>query len=353
MGSTWALEEHPIVPSLPKADQIQDATGRWYCCNDAYVSDSTAQEVLSEKVYILFYLRSNQKPKSSTSAFACNGLKVPESNGNNARLSQKLSVNIRQPVVKQNGILHSENGIVMSNSANANGRDASSSHKSSIPLKSPVLKLNGSLHPDKDTTTVLKNNKISSRPMMNFALKNMEKRDACKNENGNLKVHSNNATEKNSSELSRVVKSPNILPLSKSTVKSTSAKDKEEFLGSAPIESVNHSSDDSDPVEKNTNDASTSSNRNGHSTLIHVGGIDNNDTLKMPPAANGPEVTHGHDCYSGFFQITFMWLMAVGVVAKGMVLTTMGTISTRKEASELDSIYKLRRSQGTQSRVSH
>ncbi|XP_078438159.1 ubiquitin-specific protease 25 isoform X2 [Wolffia australiana] len=43
---------------------IKDHTGRWYCCNDACVSLSTAQTVLSEKVYILFYMRSNQKPKT-------------------------------------------------------------------------------------------------------------------------------------------------------------------------------------------------------------------------------------------------------------------------------------------------
>ncbi|XP_015581087.2 ubiquitin carboxyl-terminal hydrolase 25 isoform X1 [Ricinus communis] len=44
---------------------IKDATGRWYCCNDSYVTLSTMQDVLSEKVYILFFSRSNQRPGSA------------------------------------------------------------------------------------------------------------------------------------------------------------------------------------------------------------------------------------------------------------------------------------------------
>ncbi|KAJ0961158.1 hypothetical protein J5N97_000842 [Dioscorea zingiberensis] len=43
---------------------VKDASGRWYRCNDAHVSPSCSQEVLSEKVYILFYIRSNQSPSS-------------------------------------------------------------------------------------------------------------------------------------------------------------------------------------------------------------------------------------------------------------------------------------------------
>ncbi|CAA6669905.1 unnamed protein product [Spirodela intermedia] len=75
---------------------IKDATGRWYCCNDAYVSLSTAQAVLSEKVYILFYVRSNQKPKDTKTGLATNGLKSLEPNGSSAPLNHKPYVSSRQ-----------------------------------------------------------------------------------------------------------------------------------------------------------------------------------------------------------------------------------------------------------------
>ncbi|KAJ6752023.1 hypothetical protein OIU85_002444 [Salix viminalis] len=52
---------------------IKDTIGRWYCCNDSYVTLSTLQEVLSEKAYILFFSRTNQRPGSTDSAFTSNG----------------------------------------------------------------------------------------------------------------------------------------------------------------------------------------------------------------------------------------------------------------------------------------
>ncbi|XP_057812302.1 ubiquitin carboxyl-terminal hydrolase 25-like [Salvia miltiorrhiza] len=60
---------------------IKDAIGRWYCCNDSYVSVSTLQEVLSEKVYILFFSRAKQRPRTRVDAVV-NGSKTHESNGN-------------------------------------------------------------------------------------------------------------------------------------------------------------------------------------------------------------------------------------------------------------------------------
>ena len=60
---------------------VQDAMGRWYCCNDSYVTLSTLQEVLSEKVYVLFFSRTNQRPASAASSFASYGVKSRESNG--------------------------------------------------------------------------------------------------------------------------------------------------------------------------------------------------------------------------------------------------------------------------------
>ncbi|XP_022732901.1 ubiquitin carboxyl-terminal hydrolase 25-like [Durio zibethinus] len=63
---------------------IKDAMGRWYCCNDSFVSLSTLQEVLSEKVYILFFSRTNQMPGSFSATFSSNGVKPRDSNGSKA-----------------------------------------------------------------------------------------------------------------------------------------------------------------------------------------------------------------------------------------------------------------------------
>ncbi|KAK3000429.1 LOW QUALITY PROTEIN: hypothetical protein RJ639_021333 [Escallonia herrerae] len=61
---------------------IKDVMGRWYCCNDSYVSLSTLQEVLSEKVYILFFSRTKQRPVLTKTALTTNGRKSYNSNGN-------------------------------------------------------------------------------------------------------------------------------------------------------------------------------------------------------------------------------------------------------------------------------
>ncbi|KAK3015271.1 hypothetical protein RJ639_005691 [Escallonia herrerae] len=61
---------------------IKDVMGRWYCCNDSYVSLSTLQEVLSEKVYILFFSRTKQRPVLTKTALTTNGTKSYDSNLN-------------------------------------------------------------------------------------------------------------------------------------------------------------------------------------------------------------------------------------------------------------------------------
>ncbi|CAJ1957916.1 unnamed protein product [Sphenostylis stenocarpa] len=70
---------------------IKDAMGRWYCCDDSSVTVATLQEVLSEKVYILFFSRTNQRPVSSNNSLASNGVK-PHSNGSQASECQKVGV---------------------------------------------------------------------------------------------------------------------------------------------------------------------------------------------------------------------------------------------------------------------
>ncbi|KAG2618246.1 ubiquitin carboxyl-terminal hydrolase 25-like isoform X2 [Panicum virgatum] len=81
---------------------VKDAVGRWFCCNDSHVSLSSSQNVLSEKVYILFYILNskNQKPSpngcSSTAAkpFSTNGSGISSSSPNET---------LKIPLVKQNG----------------------------------------------------------------------------------------------------------------------------------------------------------------------------------------------------------------------------------------------------------
>ncbi|OMO74565.1 Peptidase C19, ubiquitin carboxyl-terminal hydrolase 2 [Corchorus capsularis] len=68
---------------------IKDAMGRWYCCNDSFVSLSTLQEVLSEKAYLLFFSRTNQRPGSFSTKFSSNGVKPRDSNGSEASKSLK------------------------------------------------------------------------------------------------------------------------------------------------------------------------------------------------------------------------------------------------------------------------
>ncbi|KAF5187791.1 Ubiquitin carboxyl-terminal hydrolase [Thalictrum thalictroides] len=61
---------------------IKDTMGRWYCCNDSFVSLTTLQEVLTQRVYILFFTRTNQRPRPNKSSPLTIGVKPR--NGHNA-----------------------------------------------------------------------------------------------------------------------------------------------------------------------------------------------------------------------------------------------------------------------------
>ncbi|KAG8086065.1 hypothetical protein GUJ93_ZPchr0010g8886 [Zizania palustris] len=78
---------------------VKDAIGRWYCCNDSYVSLSSSQDVLSEKVYILFYILSNKIQKPTTNGYSYSAAKSSNINGN-ATSNEPLKI----PLVKQNGL---------------------------------------------------------------------------------------------------------------------------------------------------------------------------------------------------------------------------------------------------------
>ncbi|XP_042025800.1 ubiquitin carboxyl-terminal hydrolase 25-like [Salvia splendens] len=80
---------------------IKDAIGRWYCCNDSYVSVSTLQEVLSEKVYMLFFSRAKQRPRTQVDAVV-NGSKKHEPNGNKISTMPKSGSTDKSVCNKQN-----------------------------------------------------------------------------------------------------------------------------------------------------------------------------------------------------------------------------------------------------------
>ncbi|KAI7737976.1 hypothetical protein M8C21_022822, partial [Ambrosia artemisiifolia] len=70
---------------------VKDAVGRWYCCNDSYVSVSSLEEVFSEKVYILFFSRTKQRPVPPNRSLSSNGTKANGCNGNDTSKSLKSS----------------------------------------------------------------------------------------------------------------------------------------------------------------------------------------------------------------------------------------------------------------------
>ncbi|CAI9773526.1 unnamed protein product [Fraxinus pennsylvanica] len=118
---------------------IKDALGHWYCCNDSYVSLSTLREVLSEKVYILFFSRTKQRPRSANNDLVANGLIPLESNGSNTTPNQKSGY-LEKPVgTKQFSHCHIE-AITSTKSIETNGHDTSIIQKSGCSVMPLIMK---------------------------------------------------------------------------------------------------------------------------------------------------------------------------------------------------------------------
>ena len=128
---------------------VQDAMGRWYCCNDSFVSVSTLQEVLSEKVYILFFSRTNQRPASASTALASNGIR----------------------------------------SRDCNGSETFKSPKAALPTKSVHPKASFDQSFQKEVSTIPKGVKVPSSPRMRFNLSNSNSKRPLANGNGKLDAH--------------------------------------------------------------------------------------------------------------------------------------------------------------------
>lgn len=112
--------------------------GRWYCCNDTYVKLSNLQEVLSEKVYILFFSRTKQRPGPAKAALASNGVKSQDCNGNSTSRSQNIvysakpvytKPSVDRSVEKDNLIKSQDNEVPSSAQDNISSLGNSSSKK--------------------------------------------------------------------------------------------------------------------------------------------------------------------------------------------------------------------------------
>nr|DAD37349.1 TPA_asm: hypothetical protein HUJ06_007990 [Nelumbo nucifera] len=133
---------------------IKDAMGRWYCCNDSHVSVSTLQEVLSEKVYILFFARANQRTRPSKTAPTSNGVKSPNCS------------TVPSP-------------------------------KTSLPLTTVPSKPSAVRSFDKDASTVSKIGKVPPNPRVSFNIsRNPDPKRAYANGNGHLDAHKNGTADK-------------------------------------------------------------------------------------------------------------------------------------------------------------
>ncbi|PKA66037.1 Ubiquitin carboxyl-terminal hydrolase 25 [Apostasia shenzhenica] len=100
---------------------IKDSYGRWYCCNDAHVSLSSTQEVLSEKVYILFYLCIDHH-KSGQAGSPSSGVKNADYYGNgpskshiSAQITKPVEINDDSSISSCNNVFPLKNGKISSN----------------------------------------------------------------------------------------------------------------------------------------------------------------------------------------------------------------------------------------------
>ncbi|TXG66562.1 hypothetical protein EZV62_007837 [Acer yangbiense] len=192
---------------------IKDAMCRWYCCNDSYVSLSTLQEVLSEKVYILFFTRANQRPVSASNNFASNGVKSHQ-NGNEVYKGMKAIVPLKSVCTKPSAEQSSQNAVSIiskvekvpssprlkfSISGNSGHKVVSPTYNGKVDVyKNQKIQMNGfvkdSVHKDSDEKDTLAESNGSNKSKRVDAVDrdNNHASSSLANENGNaLSVGSN------------------------------------------------------------------------------------------------------------------------------------------------------------------
>nr|XP_010923796.1 ubiquitin carboxyl-terminal hydrolase 25 isoform X2 [Elaeis guineensis] len=146
---------------------IKDAFGRWYCCNDAHVSLSSTREVLSEKVYILFYIRSNQIPRSSKTGSPCNVVKSSDSKGGDVLPSIKSADVLKPPVTKPNGVssFKSNSAIMLKNGKISQSPQIKSINLKNLEIKRAISNGSGSI----ETCNNVSARRDSASPECNFS----------------------------------------------------------------------------------------------------------------------------------------------------------------------------------------
>ncbi|GMI90023.1 ubiquitin-specific protease 25 [Hibiscus trionum] len=156
---------------------IKDAMGRWYCCNDSFVSLSTLQEVLSEKVYILFFSRANQRPGSNGTTVSSNGVKPHDSNGSEA--TKILKAIQLKPAQTKSCVEQSSQKVVKQSS-------------------SPRVKFNISEKPGPRKRLLTSNGKVDFHKTQIIAVNGASMDSICteKNEKDTLSSMNRNGTEK-------------------------------------------------------------------------------------------------------------------------------------------------------------
>ncbi|KAI5059443.1 hypothetical protein GOP47_0025762 [Adiantum capillus-veneris] len=79
---------------------VKDIHGKWFCCNDTLVTSVSAKSVLSEKAYILFYVRKTTKTVFKGSAGFQNGFAT-----NITTENTKVAPAIKESAVKENSVI--------------------------------------------------------------------------------------------------------------------------------------------------------------------------------------------------------------------------------------------------------
>ncbi|GMH24189.1 hypothetical protein Nepgr_026032 [Nepenthes gracilis] len=149
---------------------VKDAMGKWYCCNDSFVTVTTVQEVLSEKVYILFFTRTNQRPVPGHTSFVPNVVRSNDCNGSQT------------------------NGVI---SHACNGSERVRSSNFAFRLKSINSKSSNKPSPGKGLSVVTKVDRASMSLQTKFSSfsSSLDNRVSVSS-NGKINVHKSQALEK-------------------------------------------------------------------------------------------------------------------------------------------------------------
>ncbi|XP_062090473.1 ubiquitin carboxyl-terminal hydrolase 25 [Humulus lupulus] len=180
---------------------IKDAMGRWYCCNDSYVSLSTVQDVLSEKVYVLFFSRTSQRSESVNPPLAgsvLNGVKSRDCNGHETSKSLKPALPLKgmhakpcEESSRMNMLAVSKVDKVASSPHIKFSINGSSISKGTSSISNGKISKNGSMGTNgdaKETICLEKGEKAKSISVNKNGMKNNEKANGIASKNSQASI---------------------------------------------------------------------------------------------------------------------------------------------------------------------